>query len=70
MWYRGCKGINKIKIENIPPKELCRLLGHWYCKMWSASGSLYEPSTLTSIQRRLDRHLTKVLTTILHQKRF
>ena len=28
--------------------------------MRSANGSLYEPSTLTSIQRRsLDRHLTK-----------
>ena len=27
--------------------------------MWSATGSLYEPSTLTSIQRSLDRHLTK-----------
>ena len=27
--------------------------------MWSAKGSLYEPSTLTSIQRNLDRHLTK-----------
>ena len=59
-WYRWCKGIKESrKIEDIPPKELDRLLGHFYCKVRSATGSLYEPSTLTSIQRSLDRHLTK-----------
>ncbi len=47
----------KQKIENIPPKELDRLLSHFYCKVRSASGSLYEPSTPTSSQRSLDRQL-------------
>ena len=30
-WYRWCKGIKESrKIEDIPPKELDRLLGHFY----------------------------------------
>ena len=59
-WYRWCKSIKEDRnIEDIPPAELDRLLGHFYCKVRSANGSLYEPSTLTSIQRSLDRHLTK-----------
>ncbi len=45
--------------ENIPPKELDRFLDHSYRKMRNASGGLREPSTLTSIRRSLDRHLTK-----------
>ena len=38
-WYHWCEEINeKRKIENfIPPKELDRLLGHFYCTVWSAS---------------------------------
>ena len=59
-WYRWCKGIiESRKNDDIPPKELDRLLSHFYCKVRSANGSLYEPSTLNSIQRSLDRHLTK-----------
>ncbi len=42
-------------------KELDKLLGLFYCKVRSASSCLYEPSTLTSIQKSLDRHLTKDL---------
>ena len=49
----------KRKIEDIPPKELDQLLGHFYCKVRSGNGNLYEPSTLISIQRSQDRHLTK-----------
>ena len=43
---RWCKGIKESrKIEDIPPKEMDRLLGHFYCKVRSAKGSLYEPSS-------------------------
>ena len=57
---RQCKGIiESQKIDDIPSKELDRLLSHFYYKVRCANGSLYEPSTLTSIQRSLDRHLPK-----------
>ena len=43
-WYRWCKSIKEVRnIEDIPPAELDRLLGNFYCKVRSANGSLYEP---------------------------
>ncbi len=49
--YKENKNNNeKWKIENIPPKELDRLLGHFYRKMRSASGSLYEPALLLPVK--------------------
>ena len=49
------------KLSEIPPPELDRLLGHFYCKVRKADGSTYEPDSLTAFQRSIDRHLTKDL---------
>ena len=57
-WYRWCESVGETrKIGNILPVELDRLLGHFYCKVRKEDGELFEPGSLTSIQRSLDRHL-------------
>ncbi len=57
-WYGLCESVDECrKIGQIPPTELDRLLGHFFCK----DDSLYEPDTLTSFQRSLDRHLIQEL---------
>ena len=48
-------------MEDLPPEELDRLLGHFFVSIRKNDGSIYEPDTLTSFQRSLDRHLTKDL---------
>ena len=48
-------------MEEIPPEELNRLLGHFYCKVMKSDGSKYEPDTLTCFQRSIDRHLSQYL---------
>ena len=61
-WYSWCIEVNeRRKLEEIPPKELDRLLSHFYCKVRKNDGSTYEPDTLTGFQRSIDRHLTKDL---------
>ncbi len=61
-WYQWCETHGERRnIGEIPREELNRLLGHFYCKVRKESGEYLEPDTLTSIQRSLDRHLTKEL---------
>jgi len=73
-WYRWCESTGeKRPIGEIPLGELDRLLGHFYCKVRKENGELLEPDTLTSIQRSLDRHLTKELhntLSIIHDTEF
>ena len=61
-WYEWCEKNSKTrKLEEFPPSELDRLLGHFFVSVRKTNGSLYEPDTLTSFQRSIDRHLTKDL---------
>ena len=48
-------------MEEIPPEELNRLLGHFYCKVMKSDGSKYEPDKLTCFQRSIDKHLSQDL---------
>ena len=61
-WDEWCLSVGETRpIGEIPPVELDRLLGHFYCKIRKSDGTLYEPDSITSFQRSLDRHLTKNL---------
>ena len=46
------------EIHNIPPSELDTLLCKFFINVRRKDGKEYEPSTLTSFQRSLQRHLT------------
>ena len=58
-WY--AKHGETRELKDIPPAELDRLLGHFFVTVRRKDGSLYEPDTLSSFQRSIDRHLTKDL---------
>ena len=61
-WYTWCgKHGETRELKDIPPAELDRLLGHFFVTVRRKDGSLYEPDTLSSFQRSIDRHLTKNL---------
>ena len=61
-WYTWCgKHGETRELKDIPPAELDRLLGHFFVTVHRKDGSLYEPDTLSSFQRSIDRHLTKNL---------
>ena len=61
-WYTWCgKHGETRELKDIPPAELDRLLGHFFVTVRRKDGSLYEPDTLSSFQRSIDRHLTKDL---------
>ena len=61
-WYQWCKDNNEHrKLDEMLPSELNRLIGHFFVTVRKSDGSLYEPDTLTSSQRSIDRHLTKDL---------
>jgi hypothetical protein len=47
------------ELKDIPPVELDRLLSHFFVTVRKNDGSLYEPDTLSSFQRSIDRHLTQ-----------
>ncbi len=73
-WYGWCESVGECrKIGKIPPTELDRLLGHFFCKVRKSDDSLYEPDTLTSFQRSSGLHLTQELRkpySIIHDTRF
>ena len=61
-WYTWCAKHGETReLEDIPPTELDRLLGHFFVTVRKKDGSLYEPDTLSSFHRSTDRHLTKDL---------
>ena len=61
-WYNWCAKHGETReLKDIPMGELDRLLGHFFVSVRRKDGSLYEPDTLSSFQRNIDRHLTKDL---------
>ena len=61
-WYKWCEEHNeKRKLEQVPPTELDRLLGHFFVSVRKADCTVYKPYTLSSFQRSIDRQLTKDL---------
>ena len=58
-WYTWCTSVGeKCSIGEIPPAEL---LGHFYIKVHKTNGEMYEPDSLTAIQRSIDCHLSRDL---------
>ena len=58
IWTRWCKSVGELRnMEDIPPLELNRLLGHFFISIKRQNGMVYEPGTLTSFQRSFDRYL-------------
>ena len=61
-WYAWCTEHNELrKLEDLPPQDLDRLLGHFFVTIRKADGSTYEPDTISSFQQSIDRHLVKDL---------
>lgn len=61
-WYKWCEEHGEErKLDELPLDELDRLLGHFFVTVRKKDGSLYEPDTLSSFHRSIDRHLTKDL---------
>lgn len=61
-WNTWCESVGeKRSIGDIDEEELDRLLGHFFAGIRKKDGTLYEPDTLSSIQRSIDRHLTQEL---------
>ena len=58
VWYNWCRSVGEARpIEDIPPTELNKLLAHFFTKVKKRDGKSYEPDSLTSLQRSLERHL-------------
>ena len=61
-WYQWCEEHGESRqLKDIPQAELYRLLAHFFVTARRKDSTLYEPDTLTSFQRSLDRHLTRDL---------
>lgn len=59
-WQQWCaKYVEKREMKDIPPIELNKLLSHFFITVRKNDGTHYEPDTLTSFQRSIDRHLTQ-----------
>ena len=59
-WYQWSEEHGETReLKDIPPAELDRLLSHFFVTVRKNDGSLYEPHTLSSFQRSIDRHLTQ-----------
>ncbi len=58
VWYRWCENINeRRKIEDLTAIELNRLLSHFFMTVKKRNGEEYEPVSLTSLARSIDRFL-------------
>ena len=58
VWYRWCAGVNEgRKLEELTPSELNHLMGHFFISVKKKNGEEYEPGSLTSYQRSIDRYL-------------
>jgi integrase len=59
-FYRYLEDINKkdIQILNLPPNELDHLLGKFFKDVKKINGEEYEPSSLTGLQRSIQRFLS------------
>ena len=57
VWYKWCATVSEHrKVEDIPPKELNRLLSHFFVSVKKRNGKEYEPNSLTSFHRSIDRY--------------
>jgi hypothetical protein len=58
IWQRFCSSRNEgRKLNEIPSNELNLLLCKFFMTITKKDGSVYEPSSLTSFQRSIQRHL-------------
>ena len=58
VWNKWCATVNEHrKVEDIPAKELNRLLSHFIVSLKKKNGEDYEPNSMTAFQRSIDRHL-------------
>ena len=58
VWQNWCRSVGETRpIEHVPPTELNKLLAHFFTKVKKRDGISYEPDSLTSLQRSLERHL-------------
>ena len=59
-FYRFLGEINKtnVQILDLPPKELDHLLGKFFKDVRKTNGEEYEPSSLTGVQRSIQRFLS------------
>ena len=60
-WQHWCAKRGEREFNDIPPLELDKLLSHFFITVRKNDGTHYEPDTLTSFQRSIDRHLTQDL---------
>ena len=61
VWYRWCLTVGeKRKLEDIPAHELNNLLSNFFFTVKKRNGEEYEPNSLTSLHRSIDRHLREV----------
>ena len=61
VWYRWCLTVGeKRTLENIPTHELNNLLSNFFFTVKKRNGEEYEPNTLTSLHRSIDRYLREV----------
>ena len=69
-WFHGVE--ENRDILEIPPVELDKLLSHFFVKVRKADGTDYEPDSLTSFQRSIDRYIREnnKLYSILTDKEF
>ncbi len=58
VWNRYCETVNEVrKLNEIPANELNLLLCRFFMTITKKDGSMYEPSSLTSFQRSVQRFL-------------
>ena len=58
IWKRWCESVGERRnVEDIPSTELDRLLSHFFVKIRKKNREEYEPISLMSNQRSIDRYL-------------
>ena len=58
IWRRFCSSVGETRtLENIPPKELNILLCRFFIDVRKKDGGVYEPVSLISFQRSIQRYL-------------
>lgn len=57
IWKQWCESVGKRhNVEDIPSTELDRLLSHFFVKVCKKNGEEYEPLSLISYQRSINRY--------------
>ena len=61
VWTRWCKSVNEQReLQDLPSHALNRLLSHFFKSVAKKNREDYEPGTLTSYQRSIDRYLRDI----------